>query len=56
MISEKAKKKIAHHIRGVMRYPWAAALIPVGLVLGVGGLIQHAVRVVTKTGPHADDY
>ena len=26
------------------------------LVLGVGGWIQHAVRVVTKTGPHGKDY
>ena len=42
----KANSKLASKVRTVLRYPWAAALIPVGLVLGVGGLIQHAVRTV----------
>ena len=32
----------------MLRYPWAAALIPVGLVLGVGGLVQHTVRTFRR--------
>jgi len=38
----------ARTARKVLRYPWAAALIPVGLALGVGGLLQHAVRTVRR--------
>lgn len=45
-MNTKTKHKLANKVRSVMRYPWAATLIPVGLVLGVGGLIQHAVRSV----------
>ena len=55
-MNDDTRKKIASKLRLVMRYPWAATLIPVGIVLGVGGWIQHAVRVVTKTGPHGKDY
>ncbi len=36
--------------RTAFRYPWAAALIPLGLALGVGGLVQHAVRTVRRRG------
>jgi hypothetical protein len=36
--------------RSLLRYPWAAALIPVGLALGVGGLVQHAVRTARRRG------
>lgn len=52
---DQAQKRIAHHLRFVGRHVWAAALIPLGLGLGVGGWVQHALRVVTKTGAHADD-
>lgn len=41
-----SKRKVVQSARKVLRYPWAAALIPVGLALGVGGLVQHAVRAV----------
>ena len=53
-MNERTRQKLASTARTVLRYPWAAALIPVGIALGVGGLIQHAVRTVLKTGPHAD--
>jgi hypothetical protein len=55
-MNDDTRKKIASKVRLVLRYPWAAALIPFGLALGVGGWIQHAVRVVTRTGPHGKDY
>ncbi len=45
-MNKKTKRKIASKVRSVMRYPWAVALIPVGLAMGVGGLIQHAVRAI----------
>ena len=45
-MDSKTKRTIANKIRSVARYPWAAALIPVGLAVGVGGLIQHAIRSV----------
>jgi hypothetical protein len=55
-MNNDTRKKIASKVRLVLRYPWAAALIPFGRALGVGGWIQHAVRVVTRTGPHGKDY
>ena len=42
----ETKRKLASKVRLVARYPWAAALIPTGLLMGVGGLIQHAWRTV----------
>jgi len=45
-MNTKTKRELASKVRTVMRYPWAVALIPVGLVLGVGGLVQHAVRTI----------
>ena len=45
-MNTKTKRELASKVRTILRYPWAAALIPVGLVLGVGGLVQHAVRAV----------
>ncbi len=42
----KTKRKISSKVRSVMRYPWAVTLIPLGLAMGVGGLIQHAIRTV----------
>ena len=43
--SEKGHR-VKRVTRAVLRYPWAAALIPLGLALGIGGLVQHAVRTV----------
>ena len=40
------KRKLASKVRLVARYPWAAALIPFGLAMGVGGVIQHAYRTI----------
>lgn len=45
-MSMPIKRKVASKVRAVLRYPWAAAMIPFGLAMGVGGLIQHAVRSV----------
>ena len=36
--------------RALLRYPWAATLIPLGLAFGVGGMVQHAVRTVRRRG------
>lgn len=47
-MNEQAKRKIASKIRGVARYPWAVAVVPIGLAIGMGGLIQHAYRTVFK--------
>jgi len=40
----ETKRKLASKVRFVARYPWAAMMIPSGLLMGVGGLIQHAYR------------
>lgn len=45
-MDDNTKQKLASKVRLALRYPWAAALIPVGLALGVGGLVQHAYRTV----------
>ena len=42
----ESKRKLASKVRFMARYPWAAALIPAGLAMGLGGLIQHAWRTV----------
>ena len=49
------KQTVAHHVRGAMRYPWAATLIPVGFILGVGGLVQHAVKTALGTATRSGD-
>ena len=40
------RQRLAKVARSALRYPWAATLIPLGLAMGVGGLIQHAVRSI----------
>ncbi len=40
------RQRLVSAARATLRLPWAATLIPVGLAMGVGGLIQHAVRTV----------
>ena len=45
-MDEKTRRKLASKVRLMARYPWAAALIPAGLLMGVGGVIQHAWRTV----------
>ncbi len=47
-MNEQTKRKIESKIRSVARYPWAAAVVPFGLALGMGGLLQHAYRSVFK--------
>jgi hypothetical protein len=42
------RPKLASATRAALRYPWAAALIPLGLAMGIGGLMQHAVRSVRR--------
>ena len=44
----QARDRLASAARTVLRYPWAAALIPVGVLMGLGGLVQHAVRTVLR--------
>ncbi len=38
-------------VRLVGRYVIATAMIPVGVALGVGGLIQHAIRQRRRPAP-----
>ena len=45
-MSDERKRRLARAARAALRYPWAATLIPVGLLLGVGGLVQHTVRTI----------
>ncbi len=48
MSPTEGPSRVASATRAVLRYPWAAALIPLGLAMGVGGLIQHAVRTARR--------
>ncbi len=46
MSNRPPRERAIRAAKTALRYPWAAALIPVGLALGAGGLVQHAVRTV----------
>jgi hypothetical protein len=46
MSNSQPRERVKGAAKTALRYPWAAALIPVGLALGAGGLLQHAVRTV----------
>lgn len=51
----EGRSRLARATRAALRYPWAAALIPLGLAMGVGGLMQHAIRTARRpAGPCAE--
>lgn len=38
--------RFAHNLRFLLRYPLAALMIPIGVFLGVCGLVENIVRNV----------